>query len=73
MRGEVRRICIEQDKTAESEIYLRAIEFIPKRYPKGWGVVAIIHTKRISIRKIRALSLISMLRPVVKSIHIFSL
>lgn len=29
----------------EQEMYRRAIEFIPLRYPKGWGGVAIIHTE----------------------------
>ncbi|EGT4138252.1 cytidine deaminase [Clostridium perfringens] len=29
----------------EKEMYRRAIEFIPKRYPKGCGGVAVIHTE----------------------------
>ena len=32
------------DKFIEQEMYRRAVEFIPQRYPKGWGGVAIIHT-----------------------------
>lgn len=29
----------------EEEMYKKAIEFIPKRYPKGWGGVAVLHTE----------------------------
>lgn len=36
---------MEQEQLIEKEMYKRAIEFIPKRYPKGWGGVAIIHTE----------------------------
>lgn len=34
-----------QEECIEKEMYKMAIEFIPKRYPKGWGGVAIIHTE----------------------------
>lgn len=36
---------MEQDRIIEQEMYRRAIEFIPQRYPKGWGGVAIIHSE----------------------------
>ena len=36
---------MNKEKEIETEMYRRAIEFIPKRYPKGWGGVAIIHTE----------------------------
>ena len=29
----------------EKEMFRRAIEFLPQRYPKGWGGVAVIHTE----------------------------
>lgn len=32
------------NNTIQQNMYQQAIEFIPKRYPKGWGGVAIIHT-----------------------------
>jgi len=28
----------------EQEMYIRAVEFIEKRYPKGWGGAAVMHT-----------------------------
>lgn len=36
---------MDTDMIIEKEMYRRAIEFIPKRYPKGWGGVAVIHTE----------------------------
>jgi cytidine deaminase len=36
---------MDAEKNIEQEMYRRAIEFIPQRYPKGWGGVAIIHTE----------------------------
>lgn len=36
---------MDTDMIIEKEMYRRAIEFIPKRYPKGWGRVAVIHTE----------------------------
>ena len=36
---------MEQEKLIEQEMYRRAAEFIPGRYPKGWGGVAIIRTE----------------------------
>lgn len=36
---------MEQEKTIEQIMYRRAIEFIPKRYPKGWGGVSIVHSE----------------------------
>ena len=36
---------MEKDRIIEQEMYRRAIEFIPIRYPKGWGGVAIVHSK----------------------------
>ncbi len=33
------------EQELEKEMYRRAIEFIPERYPTGWGGVAIIHTE----------------------------
>jgi cytidine deaminase len=35
---------MNQEPDVEQEMYRRAIDFIPKRYPTGWGGVAIIHT-----------------------------
>jgi cytidine deaminase len=35
---------MDSENLIESEMYRRAIEFIPERYPMGWGGVAIIHT-----------------------------
>jgi cytidine deaminase len=35
---------MEENEQIEQTMYEKAIEFIPKRYPKGWGGVAIIHT-----------------------------
>jgi cytidine deaminase len=35
---------VEKDKMIEEEMYRRAIEFIPQRFPKGYGGVAIVHT-----------------------------
>src|SRR5450631_3133147 len=35
---------MEQGKIIEQEMYRRAVEFIPERYPKGWGGVAIVRT-----------------------------
>jgi len=35
---------MKQNETIEQKMYRKAIEFIPTRYPKGWGGVAIIHT-----------------------------
>ena len=32
-------------KSIEQEMYLLATEFIPNRYPKGWGGVAVIRTE----------------------------
>jgi cytidine deaminase len=32
-------------KSIEQEMYRLATEFIPRRYPRGWGGVAIIHTE----------------------------
>jgi cytidine deaminase len=37
--------CMNQEPEIEQEMYRQAIDFIPKRYPKGWGGVAIIHTE----------------------------
>ena len=34
-----------QDKIIENEMYKKAIEFIKKRYPKGWGGAAVIYTE----------------------------
>ena len=36
---------MEQQKTIEEEMYYRAIELIKKRYPKGWGGAAVIHSE----------------------------
>ncbi len=36
---------MDNESLIEQEMYRRAIEFIPKRYPKGWGGVAIVHTE----------------------------
>lgn len=36
---------MDTDMIIEKEMYRRAIEFIPKRYPKGCGGVAVIHTE----------------------------
>ncbi len=36
---------MDKEKMIEQEMFRRAIEFIPIRYPKGWGGVAIIHTE----------------------------
>ncbi|HFD2029968.1 MAG: cytidine deaminase [Clostridium perfringens] len=36
---------MDTDMIIEKEMYRRAIEFIPKRYPKGLGGVAVIHTE----------------------------
>ncbi len=36
---------MEQEKLIEQEMYRRAVEFIPDRYPSGWGGVAIIRTE----------------------------
>jgi len=36
---------MEKEKTIEQEMYRMAIEFIPQRYPTGWGGAAIIHTE----------------------------
>jgi len=36
---------MEKEKIIEQEMFSRAIEFIPKRYPKGWGAVAIVRTE----------------------------
>ncbi|MGL4337584.1 MAG: cytidine deaminase [Turicibacter sp.] len=33
------------EKTIEQKMYHQATEFILKRYPKGWGGAAIIHTE----------------------------
>lgn len=34
-----------KEQLIEEEMFQKAIEFIPKRYPKGWGGVAIIRTE----------------------------
>jgi len=36
---------MENEITIEQEMYRRAVDFIPKRYPEGWGAVAIIRTE----------------------------
>ena len=36
---------MEQEKKIERAMYRRAIEFIPQRYPKGWGGVAVIRSE----------------------------
>ena len=36
---------MEQQRIIEQEMYHKATEFIPKRYPKGWGGVAIIRSE----------------------------
>jgi cytidine deaminase len=35
---------MDSENIIEQEMYHRAIKFIPERYPKGWGGVAIIYT-----------------------------
>lgn len=35
---------MEQEKMIEQEMYRIAIEFIPHKYPKGWGGVAVIRS-----------------------------
>ena len=35
---------MDNEINIEAQMYRLAMEFIPKRYPKGWGGVAIIHT-----------------------------
>ena len=34
-----------KEQLIEEEMFQKAIEFIPKRYPEGWGGVAIIRTE----------------------------
>lgn len=36
---------MEQNKIIEQEMYRKAVEFIPRRYPKDWGGVAIVRTE----------------------------
>ncbi|RDY26254.1 cytidine deaminase [Romboutsia weinsteinii] len=36
---------MNQECLIEKEMYQQAIDFIPKRYPTGWGGVAIIHSE----------------------------
>jgi cytidine deaminase len=36
---------MENENSIEQEMYNRAIEFIPRRYPTGWGGVAVIRTE----------------------------
>jgi cytidine deaminase len=36
---------MKTNKSIEQQMYEQALEFIPKRYPKGWGGVAIIHSE----------------------------
>lgn len=35
---------MDKDESIKEEMYRRAIAFISKRYPQGWGGVAIIHS-----------------------------
>jgi cytidine deaminase len=39
------KVIMEGNLIIEQEMFQRAIEFIPKRYPKGWGGVAFIRTE----------------------------
>ncbi|SHK30914.1 cytidine deaminase [Paramaledivibacter caminithermalis] len=36
---------MKQEKIIEQEMYHRAIELIQKRYPKGWGGAAVVHSE----------------------------